>query len=68
MCLPPSRRLLLTLGMGMGGGAFGTILINLKNNLGPPMSKKYAFQPKSISLKWHILASSPLFEKQHTSP
>ena len=26
ICLPPGRRLLLTPGMGMGGGPFGTIL------------------------------------------
>ena len=56
ICLPPGRRLLLTPGMGMGGG-IGTIWdhfriilrpfwIHFRTILGPPMPTNYVFQPK----------------------
>ena len=42
ICLPPGRRLLLTPGMGMGGGQLGTLLDHFRT----PMPKNNVFQPK----------------------
>ena len=39
-----------------------------KRKFGPPIDILSFIQPISISLKWHILIYSPLFEKQHLSP
>ena len=37
--------------------------------LGPPYANKLCFSTKNEkSLKWHILTSSPLFDRMHTSP
>ena len=79
VCLLPGRRLLLTPGMGMGGGRYHsrtiwnhskTMLspfwIYFKTILGssydPPQNK---IKQKSISLKWHMLTLSPLFDREH---
>ena len=76
---PLAGKLLLTLGMGMGGDHLGQLWIhfhimltqfgvNCKTILGPPMQTNYVFQSTKKSLKWHILTSSPLFDKNHPSP
>ena len=38
------------------------ILRSFKTILGPPMQTNMFFNPKQVSLKWHILTSSPLLE------
>ena len=42
--------------------------VHPKRRFGTPQMEKMFFNHKSISLKWHILTSSPLFKKQHTRP
>ena len=42
--------------------------IRPKRRFGTPQIDFFVFQLKMISLKRHILTSSPLFEKQHISP
>ena len=60
----------MTPGMGMGGGAghLGQIRDNFRTVLGPPIPQNYVFNQKHIYLKWHILTSSPLFDRHHISP
>ena len=48
--------------------SLGSCWIHFSTILGPPMLKKYVFNQKSISLKLHILTSSPLFDREHISP
>ena len=61
----PGWKTWLTPGMGMGGDH----LEPLRTILGPLyVNKNMFFNQKLISLKWHILTSSPLFDKDHPSP
>ena len=60
-----------------GGGGniwdhFGIILgacwIHFGTILRRPMQKQKFVNPKSVSLKWRVLSSSPQFDRQYISP
>ena len=43
-------------------------LIHFRSILGPPCAKQICFSTQNQIPKWHILTSSPLFDKDHPSP
>ena len=63
ICFAPWQDTFADAGDGDGGDHLGPLL----DHFGTPYAKTKN-NLKSISLKWHIIFFSPLFEKHHISP